>query len=78
MVPSKRLKPDQQADRDSNRDPPDRPPDSSGEQRSARELVKRIRKLRWMGMEEEAQRLQVALRHIEDTDCVLAAPRDTD
>ena len=80
MVPSKRLKPDQQVDRDSNRDPPppDRPPDGSGEQRSARELVKRIRKLRWMGMEEEAQRLQVALRRIEDTDCVLAAPRDTD
>lgn len=80
MLPSKRPKPDHQSDRVSNQDtlPPDRPADVSGEQKSARELVKRIRKLRWMGMEEEAQRLQIALRRIEDTDCVLAAPRDTD
>jgi hypothetical protein len=26
----------------------------------------------------EAQRLQIALRRIKHTDCVLAAPRDTD
>jgi hypothetical protein len=73
MVPSNRLEPD-----------PDKPSpeqhlaDSSGEQRSASELVERIRKLRWMGMEDEAQRLQIALRRIKHTDCVLAAPRDTD
>jgi hypothetical protein len=70
---SKRLEPD-----------PDKPSpeqhlaDGSGEQRSASELVKRIRKLRWMGTEDEAQRLQIAFRRIKHTDCVLAAPRDTD
>jgi hypothetical protein len=32
-------------------------PDVSYEQRIAAELVKRIRKLRWMGMEEEAARM---------------------
>ena len=78
MVPSKRPKPDHQSDRNQDTLSPDRPADISGEQSSARELVKRIRKLRWMGMEEEAQRLQATLRRIEDTDCVLAAPRDTD
>jgi hypothetical protein len=32
-------------------------PDVSGEQRAAAELIKRIRKLRWMGFEEEARRV---------------------
>jgi hypothetical protein len=77
MTPSKRLRPDQAPDEDKP-SPEQYPSDISGEPKSARELVKRIRKLRWMGMEEEAQRLQIALRRIEDTDCVLAAPRDTD
>jgi hypothetical protein len=53
-------------------------PDVAGEQRAACDLVKRIRKLRWMGMEEEAERLQVELRRIRQTDSVLAAPLDTD
>jgi hypothetical protein len=72
MVPSKRLEPDP------DKPSPEHLADSSGEQRSASELVERIRKLRWMGMEDEAQRLQIALRRIKHTDCVLAAPRDTD
>jgi hypothetical protein len=48
------------------------------EQRTASELVKRIRKLRWMGMEEEAQQLQIALCQLRQADSVLAAPPDTD
>jgi hypothetical protein len=32
-------------------------PDVSREQSAATELIKRIRKLRWMGFEEEAQRM---------------------
>ena len=32
-------------------------PDVSREQRAATELIKRIRKLRWMGFEEEARRM---------------------
>jgi hypothetical protein len=73
MVPSKGLEPD--PDKPS---PEQHPSDGSGEQKSASELVERIRKLRWMGMEDEAQRLQIALRRSKHTDCVLAAPRDTD
>jgi hypothetical protein len=36
---------------------PQNSPDVSYEQRIAAELVKRIRKLRWIGMEEEARRM---------------------
>jgi hypothetical protein len=45
----------------------------------ANDLVKRIRKLRWMGMEEEAERLQAELtRRNAAADSVIATPRDTD
>jgi hypothetical protein len=37
----------------------ERPPDVSAEQRAADEIVKLVRKLRWMGMESEAK--QVAM-----------------
>lgn len=43
------------------------------------DLVKRIRKLRWMGLEDEAERLQQELtRRCADGDCVIATPRETD
>ena len=43
------------------------------------DLVKRIRKLRWMGMEDEAERLQRELtERCADSDCVIATPRETD
>jgi hypothetical protein len=44
------------------------------------ETVKLIRKLRWIGMEEEAQKLERELSEREGTtaDCVVATPRDTD
>jgi hypothetical protein len=45
----------------------------------ANDLVKRIRKLRWMGMEEEAERLQQELtRRCAEADSVIATPRETD
>jgi hypothetical protein len=51
---------------------------AEGESR-ANDLVKRIRKLRWMGMEEEAERLQRELtRRCADSDSVIATPRETD
>jgi hypothetical protein len=50
----------------------------ANEPRTSREVVELIRKLRWIGMEGEAERLEVALRHTSGTDCVLAVPRDTD
>jgi hypothetical protein len=57
---------------------PERDDAAEGESR-ANDLVKRIRKLRWMGMEEEAERLQRELtRRCADSDCVIATPRETD
>jgi hypothetical protein len=44
----------------------------------ANELTKLIRKLRWMGMEEEAERAETALGGISPAYNVLATPSDTD
>ena len=46
----------------------------------AYDLTVRIRKLRWMGMEDEAQALEQELKSGPpvETDSVLAAPRNTD
>ena len=53
--------------------------DSAEGDGGANELVKRIRKLRWMGLEDEAERLQRELtRRCADSDCVIATPRETD
>lgn len=55
--------------------------DRSGQQDFVtNDLVKRIRKLRWMGMEEEAKRLQAELtrRSAGEGDSVIATPRETD
>lgn len=47
---------------------------------TAYDLTVRIRKLRWMGMEDEAQVLERELKSAPavETDSVLAAPRNTD
>jgi hypothetical protein len=57
-----------------------KPPDVSAEQRASNELVKLIRKLRWLGREKEAEaaEMQMALRRVSAADTVLAAPHDTD
>jgi hypothetical protein len=38
-------------------------PDVSEEQRASNELIQLIRKLRWMGMEDEVEELQRTLAH---------------
>jgi hypothetical protein len=50
------------------------------EQRASNKLVKLIRKLRWMGMEEKAERVQreLAQRGVPPADSVSAAPHETD
>jgi hypothetical protein len=55
-------------------------PDSSPAQRASNELVKLIRKLRWMGMEEEAKKMEEQLTHcdVRAEDSVVAASRETD
>jgi hypothetical protein len=57
-----------------------KPPDGLGEQRTPNELVKLIRKLRWMGLEREAEKVenQLILRKVQAGDCVIAASRETD
>jgi hypothetical protein len=56
------------------------PSDVSAEQRTSNELVKLIRKLRWMGMEEEAERVQMELAQcdVRRADSVLATSHETD
>ena len=51
-------------------------PDVSAEQRASNELVKLIRKLRWIGMETEAvgAEMQLAMRRVRPAVGVLAGP----
>ena len=57
-----------------------KPLDGSAEQRASNDLIRLIRKLRWMGMEDEAKSVQTELmqRGVPADDSVLARPRDTD
>ena len=50
-------------------------PDVSREQRAASELIKRIRKLRWMGFEEEAQRMVRASLRVCSNEALIAQSR---
>ena len=54
-------------------------PDLSAQQQ-ANELIRLIRKLRWMGMEEEAERKHAELAQCgaQPADSVVAAPHETD
>ena len=53
-------------------------PDVSVEERTSSELVKLVKKLRWIGMEEEAEQVQVVLRAVDPAATLLAGPWDTD
>jgi len=57
-----------------------KPSDDRAEQRAANELVKLIRKLRWMRMEEEAKKAenQLLLCNVPASDSVVARSRETD
>ncbi|HSY98408.1 MAG TPA: hypothetical protein VK788_02850 [Terriglobales bacterium] len=56
-----------------------KPPDVLQERRTSNELVEQIRKLRWMGLEEEAMIVQDELNLRRATaDSVIAASHDTD
>ena len=52
-------------------------PDTTG---TSNDMVKLIRKLRWIGMDDEAQKLQTELTQRETAaeDSVVATPRETD
>lgn len=53
-------------------------PDVSEQQRQAGELVKRLRKLRWIGMDDEAENLEFSLRRLACREVVLVEAPDTD
>ena len=57
-----------------------KPSRSLAEQRASNELVKLIRKLRWIGMEEEAKKVenQLTLCDVPAEDSVVAASCETD
>jgi hypothetical protein len=48
------------------------------DEKVSNDLVKQIRKLRWIGMDGEARFLQIALRHMRAADVVLGVPSETD
>jgi hypothetical protein len=54
------------------------PPEASATENAKNELVKRVRKLRWVGEEEEAEKAQRALGKQTSSDSVLAMPREAD
>jgi hypothetical protein len=56
----------------------DEAPEVAARQRVRNEFIKCIRKLRWIGLEEEAKRLQIELRGIEPAISALPGPQDTD
>lgn len=51
---------------------------AEGYRRPSGEVIQLIRKLRWIGMDEEAEQVQSELRHTSPTGGVLTAPRETD
>ena len=53
-------------------------PDVSAVERTSSDLAKLIRKLRWIGMEEEAKQMQRVLRHVESASILLVEPHETD
>jgi hypothetical protein len=56
------------------------PPDTSTAHQASNDLVKLIRKLRWIGMDDQAEGLQKELeqRRATTADCVLATSGETD
>jgi hypothetical protein len=53
-------------------------PDQVTERPASHDLMMRILKLRWMGMDDEAEHACVALQKIEPRATVLPGPVDTD
>jgi hypothetical protein len=56
----------------------ERQPSALTEEKVSNDLVKQIRKLRWIGMENEAELLQIKLGHLQGADVVLGTAAETD
>ncbi len=48
------------------------------EERTSSELVNLVNKLRWVGMEQEAAKVQSVLRRVDSTATLFAGPWETD
>ena len=53
-------------------------PDVSAEERRACELIKRIRKLHWMGMDEEARQLELVVCGLKSREVLVSDLFETD
>jgi hypothetical protein len=53
-------------------------PSAATDEKVSNDLVKHIRKLRWIGMDGEAEFLQIKLRHLQAADVVLGTAAETD
>ena len=53
-------------------------PDVSAQERALNDLVKLSRKLRWIGLEKEAEQMQSALRRVRPADYPLVSLYDAD
>jgi hypothetical protein len=53
-------------------------PDILPDERRSHELIMRILKLRWMGMDGEAKRIELELHRVDPACTILASPFDTD
>lgn len=53
-------------------------PSAPKDDKVSNDLVKQIRKLRWIGMDDEAEFLQSTLRHLQVADVVLGTAAETD
>lgn len=52
-------------------------PDVPAVERTSKELAKLVRKLRWIGMEKEAEQMQIVLHCVDFASFLLAGPHDT-
>ena len=53
-------------------------PSAPTDEKVSNDLVKQIRKLRWIGMDGEAEFLQITLRRLQAADVVLGTAPETD
>jgi hypothetical protein len=53
-------------------------PSAPKDDKVSNDLVKQIRKLRWIGMDDEAEFLQSTLRHLQAADVVSGTAAETD
>jgi hypothetical protein len=53
-------------------------PDVPAGERASHDIIMRILKLRWMGLDDEAERIETKLRQVDPACTLLVDPPDTD